>query len=243
MVKKGDVVMRKFSPVLILVLLVMAVYLCSCKSGGIIDAGDPITPLPELKEGTVDPKTNAITITKDNITVTVEHWSRYRLNRKFTTVDMRSPFYYLETWEQAFQSEAFYVTIKNDTPRPVVVNFTDTALEDDRKYVYKPLGVTDFVYKFQTKKRMDLKTKRGLDEASRILLNEAIGPKKEVAAGQVVSGYLAFMVPSSQATKVWLTLVLEKAPEVATAAYERVSLRFDFVQDLVRRKTQPAVPR
>ena len=91
--------MRKFFYfALTIVLLGVSIYLNSCAAGGAIDLTDPITPLPEIKEGVVDPQTRAITIAKEGITVTTEHWSRTRLNRKYSTIDMRSPFYYLETW-------------------------------------------------------------------------------------------------------------------------------------------------
>ena len=237
--------MRRFSCVALAVALsVVVIYLCSCVSGGgAIDRTDPLIPLPELKEGVVDPSTRAISITKDNITITLEHWSRTRLNRKYTTVVMRSPFYYLETWQQGFQSEVFHVTIKNDTPKNVVVSFKETTLEDEREYKYKPLGIDELKYKFVTRKYMDLKTKKGLELASQIMLSGVLGSKRTVSAGETRFGFLPFNVPSSRATKVWLTLVLEKEPENPTAAYERVEFRFDYVQDPVLRRTQPSIPR
>jgi hypothetical protein len=209
----------------------------------LIDTSDPLAPSPELKEGVADPNTKTIIVTKDDITVTVDHWSRTRLNRKYNTVDTRSPFYYLETWPESFQSEVFHVTIKNDTPKNVVVNFKETTLEDEREYRYRPSKIEDFKYKFVTKKYMDLKTKRGMELAPQIMLSGVLGTKRAVASGKTRSGFLPFTVPSARATKVWLTLVLEKEPENPTGAYERTEFRFDYVQDVVLRSTQPAVPR
>ncbi len=236
--------MRKFSRiVLTIALLPVAVYLCSCAGGGVIDPTDPITPLPELKEGVADPISRAITITKDDVTVTVQHWSRRRLNRKYTTVDMRSPFYYLETWEQSFQSEVFQITIKNDTPRNVVVNLDQTVIEDEREYVYRIQEMDDFKYKFFTKKMMDLKTKRGFQMARQILLKSVLGTKREVPPGKTVVGFISFPGTSSIVTKLWVKLILEREPEVIIGSYERVEFRFDFDQDPVLRKKQPPVKR
>ncbi|MGB9596053.1 MAG: hypothetical protein ACPL7B_07205 [Candidatus Poribacteria bacterium] len=238
--------MRKISYfTLILMLSAMAIYLCSCASsgGGVDIKNDPIKPSPELKEGTVDPATNAITITKEGITVTVEHWSRARLDRKFTTASQRSPFFYLETWSQSMQSEVFHVRIKNDTPRGVLVNFKETKFYDERKYEYFVVGLDELQYKFVSRHYMDLKTKNGLELAKQILLTEILGPSRLIPAGQSVEGFVPFYTPSSQAEKVWLILVLEKEPEVATAAYQRVDFRFDFKQDLTLRKTQPPTKR
>jgi len=230
---------------LVVALSAVAVYLCSCVSSGgtLLDPKDPIFPPPELKEGVVDPTTRVITITKDGITATAEHWSRTRLNRKYTTVDMRSPFYYLETWAQGFHSEVFHATVKNDGTRSVILKVGETILEDDRQYKYTPSKVQDFEYKFVTKKYMDLKTKRGLELAPQIMLGGAAGADTVVPVGETRSGFLSFTTPSSQASKVWLTLVLEKEPETATAAYERVEFRFDFMQDPVLRASQTPVKR
>jgi len=236
---KGDIVMRRFLfSILAITLLPAVVYICSCASGGAIDFTDPITPLPELSEGVADPITREITVTKNGVTVIVQHWSRRRLNRKYTTVDMRSPFYYLETWEQSFQSEVFQVTIKNDTTRRVIVNLDQTLINDDRKYIYRIQGIDEFKYKFVTKKMMDLKTKRGIQIAKQTLLNEVLGEKREVLPGTSVQGFLSFPGTSSIVTKLWVTLVLEMEPELATASYERVEYRFDFNQDPVARKRQ-----
>lgn len=243
---KGDIVMRKVSRIaLIIALSVVAVYLCSCATigGGIVDVNDPIIPSPELRAGVVDPETKAITITKDNITIIVEHWSKYRLDRKYTTIDMRSPFFYLETWPQSFQSDVFHITIKNDTPRSLIFDFKESILEDDREYVYRPSGIDDFKYKFITKKYMDLKTKKGLELAPRIMLSGVLGKKREIKTGKTAAGFLPFTVPSPQATKVFLTLVMEKAPETATGSYEQIKFNFDYIQDLVLRSQQATTRR
>lgn len=238
--------MRRFLYVVLAVVLsAVAVYLCSCVSGGttVIDPKDPIFPSPELKEGVVDPNTKAITITKNNIAVTAEHWSRTRLNRKYTTVDMRSPFYYLETWPLGFHSEVFHVTVKNDAPTDVVVKLDEATLEDDREYRYTPSTIEDFKYRFATKKYMDLKTKRGLELAPQIMLSGAISADSTVPPGETRAGFLPFTAPSSQASKVWLTLVMERAPETPTGSYERMEFRFNYVQDPVLRASQPPIKR
>jgi hypothetical protein len=237
-------IMRKFSGVVLaLALLTVVIYLVSCIGGGMMDPTDPILPSPELKEGVVDPNSRGITITKENVSLTMEHWSRTRLNRKYTTVDMRSPFYYLETWEQTFQTEVFHVTIKNDTPRSVVFDFNQATLSDEREYVYKPVEDDFYKYKFFTKKMMDLKTKNGMEMLPQIMLKNALDKGNTVPAGQSRSGFIAFTAPSSQAEKVWVNLVLEKEPEVSTAAYEPVEYKFDYIQDLVLRAKQPAIKR
>ncbi|HGJ67254.1 TPA: hypothetical protein ENS27_17980 [bacterium] len=238
--------MRKLSnSVIALMLFIMAIYLCSCATGGgSVDLkNDPIKPSPQLKEGEVNPSTNAITISRDGITVIAEHWSRARLDRKFTTSTQRSPFFYLETWPQSLQSEVFHITIKNETPRSLVFEPKDTTLNDERQYVLSPISLEDIRYKFVSKMYMDLKTKQGLDVAKDILLMEKLGPERLIPAGQTVEGFLAFYTPSSQAEKVWLIIGLEKEPAIATLAYEKVKFRFDFIQDLNLRKIQPATKR
>jgi len=222
---------------------VVIMYLSSCFAGGGGAGKDPITPAPDLKEGTVDPRTRAITITKGGVSVTVEHWSKYRLDHKYTTPTTRSPFFYLGTWSQSFQSEAFWVTIKNDTPRGVVVNFKETKLYDERKYEYVPTELDELEYRFRTKGYFDLKAKNGLELARQILLMAVLGPKRLVPAGKTVGGFIAFYTPSKQAATVWLIITLEKEPELATAAYEKLSYRYDFVQNLALRTTQEATVR
>jgi hypothetical protein len=238
--------MRKLSyPILTLMLSAMIIYLCSCASGGgSIDlVKDPIKPSPELKEGTVNPSTNTITITKDNITIMVEHWSRAKLDRKFTTADRRSPFFYLDTWSQSAQSEVFYVTIKNDTPRGVVVNFKETTLNDERQYQYTPTTYDEIRAKFVSKSYMDLRTKQGLETARTVLLSEVLGPSRLITVGKTAEGFVPFFTPSAQAEKVWLIITLEKEPETKTGLYEKVIYRFDFKQDLMLRKSQPPAKR
>lgn len=239
--------MRKLSyPILSLMLIAIAIYVCSCASGGGVSVdlkNDPIKPSPELKEGTVEPSTNAVTISKDGVTVIAEHWSRARLDRKFTTADQRSPFFYLETWPQSMQSEVFYVTIKNDTPRAILVDFKETKLNDERQYQYAPTTLEELRYKFVTKSYMDLKTKQGMERAKEILLQEKLGPSRLIPSGKIAEGFLPFFTPSTQAEKVWLIVALEKEPAVATAVYEKALFRFDYTQDLNLRKTQPPTKR
>jgi len=225
-----------------LMLCAMAVYLCACAAGGVSydTAKDPIKPAPDLnKDSTIDPSANAITITKEDITVTVEHWSRARLDNKFTTSSQRSPFYYLDTWPQSLQSEVFHVKITNNTPRGVVMNFKETKLYDERQYEYVPTTLEEIHYKFVSKNLQDLKTKHGLEAAPQILLQTILGPKSLIPAGKTMEGFVPFFTPSTMAEKVWLIIVLEKEPETATAAYQKVSFRFDYIQNLTLRKTQP----
>ncbi|MBD3184282.1 hypothetical protein GF312_18510 [Candidatus Poribacteria bacterium] len=237
--------MRRFSYFALSIMLpLMVIYICSCVgTGGIADPGDPIFPAPDLEEGTVDPITRAITITKEGITVTVEHWSRRRLNRKYTSIDMRSPFYYLETWEQSFKAEVFHVTITNNTPRGVVVNFERSILEDEREYIYQPLREDYYRYKFVTKKMMDLRTKRGLEIVPQITLEGVLGESAVVPAGQTKEGFLPFTIPNPHAEKVWLTINLEKEPELATQSYEPVEFKFNFIQDPILLSKQPPMRR
>jgi len=228
--------MRNFSYIAMSITLsVMVVFLFSCVSGGTIDPNDPLKPSPDFNAGAVDPVTKAMTIEKDGIIVTVEHWSKNRLDRKYTTIDMRSPFFFVESWEQTYQSEVFHIKITNNTPRRINVLFKRTILEDEREYVYQPMMLDFIKYKFQTKKMMDLKTKNGMAKAREMMLTEILGKSGEIKAGQTVEGFLPFTIPGIQVVKVWLTLAMEKEPEIATKSYEQVSFRFDYIQDLVLR--------
>ncbi len=237
--------MRKFLYIVLsIALLAMVMHLCSCAGGGSIDPTDPILPAPELTEGTVDPITRAITITKDDITVVSEHWSRTRINRKYTTVDTRSPFYYQETWEQAYRSEVFHVTITNNTPRNVVFSFKESSMEDEREYEYNTITeMQDLRYRFVTKRLMDLRTKGGLALAPQIMLVGKLQEGNTIPPGQTIDGFLLYNTPSTIAEKVWLNVVLEKEPESRTAAYEKVKFRFDYIQDPILLKRQPTIKR
>jgi len=236
--------MRKFSCFTLPTLLVVVMYLCSCTGAGIVDRTDPLSPAQDLKEGTVDPTTNSITIVKEGITVLVQHWSRTKLNRKYTNVDSRSIFFYTESWEQAYRSEVFHVTITNSAPRNVVFSFQDTTMEDEREYVYKPITeLEDIKYKFVTKKLMDLKTKNSLAGAPRILLNGVLGRTSTIPPGKTMGGFVFFNTPSTIANKVWLNIALDKEAEIATGAYERLLFRFEYIQDLLLLKKQPPVKR
>ncbi|MFC1718626.1 hypothetical protein ACFL6S_33550 [Candidatus Poribacteria bacterium] len=237
--------MRKFLYIVLsIALLAMVMHLCSCAGGGSIDPTDPILPALDLTEGTVDPITRAITVTKEDITVVSEHWSRTRLNRKYTTVDTRSPFYYLEIWEQAYKSEAFHVTITNNTPRNVVFSFKDSIMEDEREYEYNTItDIQDLRYRFVTKRLMDLRTKKALELAPQIMLVGKLHEGNTIPPGQTVDGFLLYTTPSTIAEKVWLNVVVEKEPESRTAAYEKVRFRFPYTQDRVLLKRQPPMKR
>jgi hypothetical protein len=236
--------MRKFSDIaLSAALLVVVVYFCSCGTS-VIDPYDPILPAPEQQEGVADPVQRTITVAKEGVTITVQHWSKTRLNRKYTTVDMRSPFYYQESWEQSFQKEVFHVTIKNDNPGKLVVLFKETVMTDEREYVYRPIvRIDDFKNAFMMKQMMDLRTKRGLQIAREIMLSEVLGPRDEVPPNSTRAGFIPYTTPSRQAEKIWLKIVMDKEPEMATAAYERLEFNFDFIQDLVLLPRQPPVKR
>ncbi len=238
--------MRRFLYIALNILFVALsfyIYSCASSGGGVDIKNDPIKPLPDIKEGTINPINNAVTISREGITVTVEHWSRARLDRKYTTADTRSPFFYLETWPQSMQSEVFHVTIKNETPRGLTLNVKETTFNDDRKYVYTPVVLDDIRYRFLQKNYMDLKTKNGLELARQILLLEKLGPDAKIPAGKTIDGFLSYFPPSSGAEKVWLIVTLERDPETPTAIPKKEVFRFDFTQDPVLRKTQPPTKR
>lgn len=238
--------MRRFLYIALNIILVafsFYIYSCASSGGGVDIKNDPIKPLPEIKEGTINPENNAITISREGITVTVEHWSRARLDRRFTTASTRSPFFYLETWPQSLQSEVFHVKIKNETPRGLTLIVKETTFNDDRKYIYTPVSLEDIRYKFVQKSYMDLKTKNGLDLATQILLLEKLGPSATIPAGAEIDGFLPFFTPSSQAEKVWLIITLEREPETPTAIPKKEVFRFDFTQDPILRKIQPPTKR
>ncbi len=238
--------MRKFLYIALnIIFLAISFYIYSCASagGGVDIKNDPIKPSAEIKEGTVNPANNAITISREGITVTVEHWSRARLDRRYTTADTRSPFFYLDTWPQSHQSEVFHITIKNETPRSITLNIKETTFNDDRKYIYTPVSLDDIRYKFVQKSYMDLKTKNGLELATQILLLEKLGPSATIPAGKTIDGFLSFFPPSSQAEKVWLIITLEREPETPTAIPKKEVFRFDFTQDPILRKIQPPTKR
>jgi hypothetical protein len=90
---------------------------------------------------------------------------------------------------------------------------------------------------------MDLKTKNGMEMLPQIMLENALAQGNTVPAGQTRAGFVAFTAPSSKAQKLWIRLVLEKEPEVSTAAYEPVEYKFDYIQDLVLRAKQPPIKR
>ncbi len=226
--------MRRFSYIILsTALLIAAIYLCSC-TGGVIDPTDPILPAPEQEEGVVNPELKTISVTKDDLTIVVQHWSKTRLNRKYTTVDSRSPFYFLEAWEQSYQSEVFHVTLTNNTPRGAAVVFKESIMEDEREYVYvTTTRLQDFKDRFLRKQVMDLRTKKGLKVAPQIILSSILGPKHIVPAGKTIGGFIPYPTPSRQAEKIWLTIVMEKEPATPTAAYEKVTFRYNFIQDLI----------
>ncbi len=237
--------MRKFLYIVLsIALLAMVMHLCSCVGGGVYDPTDPIIPAPEVTEGTVDPITKIITITKADITVVSDHWSRTRLNRKYTVVDTRSPFYYLEVWEQAYKSEVFHVTITNNTPRNIVLSLKESTMEDEREYVYNTItAIEDVKYRFVSKRLMDLRTKKGLQLFPQIMLNNKLYAGNTIPPGQTIAGFLLYTTPSTIAEKVWLNVVLEKEPESRTAAYEKVNFRFAYIQDRLLLKRQPTIKR
>ena len=90
---------------------------------------------------------------------------------------------------------------------------------------------------------MDLRTKEGLRKAPQIMLSGILGPKKQIPAGRTVSGFLLFNTPATKASKIWLDVVLEREPELETAAYEKVKFHFEYIQDPILLKRQPATKR
>jgi len=89
----------------------------------------------------------------------------------------------------------------------------------------------------------DMKTRRGLEKLQEIEIQWVLGESKSIPPKSTREGFLAFTVPNSKATKLNLSLVLEKEPEKGTSSYERVKFEYKYIQDLVLRARQPAVRR
>lgn len=183
-----------------------------------------------------------ITQTIEDVTVGIEYWSPYMLNRTFNRGNTVSPFYYEEAWHQGDKTDAFYLTVTNNRDKPIYFKAEACSMKDDREYFYTGLSYDDLVSKIKYKLGRDIRVNNGLEKAKEILLATQL-MKGEIKSKQTVKGFVPFTKITRTAAKVFVTILIEKSPETEIGRYQKLEFLFPFVQDALILARQPAVQR
>ena len=230
--------------ILFLLLMSFGLYMFACQ-GTTLKRLPPIQPpttLPEEITLNVEAKHPELTMTKDNITVTVAYWRRYDLDRKYNVGSMTSPFYYEEAWHQGIKVDVFYVTITNNRTTPLSFYVTDCEIVDHRKDIYGALSYVENRKRLETKKGHDIMIENGLKKAKEILLEMSVADEK-IDPDETVAGFIPFRQVKSLAKGLDVKIPIEKSPEKAMERYKKAAFSFPFVHDLSIRTAQPATMR
>ncbi|RKY04891.1 hypothetical protein DRP77_02575 [Candidatus Poribacteria bacterium] len=215
-----------------------------CTGGKALSSLPPVFPLDEQPPGAkVDPKTNTITITKENITVSARYWRKYELDRRFNVGSMTSPFYYKEDWKQSEKLDVYYITVQNNREDTIELDINNCYVEDNRQNRYVSFDYDQLVERFRLKRMMDITVRNGLKKAREILLEMKIGEDKRIAPGEKVEGFLPFAMSVLRAEKLYLHIPILIIPKDPTERSRLVEFVFNFGHDMAIRLAQPATVR
>lgn len=231
---------------LLVMFLVAAAFLSGCAAKGLSKSTQPpVFPdaKAELPAGLiVDEATKTMTANMEDVTLSIEYWSTYRLNRTYNRGNTISPFYYEEAWHQGDKTDAFYLTITNKRDKPIYFKPDACSMKDDRQYYYTGLSYKDLEGKIKYKLGRDIRVNNGLEKAKEILISTQLRDG-EIAPGQTAKGFVPFTKIARTAAKVLVTIVIEKSPETAIGRYQKLEFVFPFIQDPFILAAQPAVQR
>lgn len=231
-----------------------SVVLIGCATGGGLSRQSPVQPLPvyenQYADIVVDTSTKpepTIELTKDLVTVRVQFWRKYELDRKFNRGTSTSPFLTEPTWKQGDTCEVFFVTIKNGRKAPLSVKLRDFVIEDNLKLredmdgnLFLALSADDNEKRILYKKGQNIAITNGLNSIKPQLL-ETNMPNGEIAPGATAEGWVPFFGFKMNATRLMLRIGVDAAPEEsAISRYKRIDFEFPLALDRSIYEAQPA---
>jgi len=232
----------------------VSVVVGGCATGGGLSRLSPVQPLPvyenEYADIVVDTSTKpepTLELTKENVTVRVQYWRKYELDRKFNRGSSTSPFLTEPTWKQGDTCEVFYVTIKNNRKAPLSVKLRDFVIEDNLKLreemegnLFYALTAEENEKRLLYKKGQNIAITNGLNEVKPLLL-ESNMPNGQIAPGATAAGYVPFYGFKWNATRIFLRIAVEAAPEDSAAGrYKQITFTFPYALDRSIYEAQPA---
>jgi len=220
-------------------------YMFACHQGTALKNLSPIQPPATLSNDitlTKKPERPELTMTKNDITMTISYWRRYDLNLKFNRGSTTSPFYYEEAWHQGDKVDVFYVTIKNNRKAPILFDVTNCKIVDQDKNEFGALSYEDNRKRLEYKKGHDVMIENGLEESKKILLEMSVADGK-IDPGETVEGFLPFRQVKHRTKEFNVDIPIEMVPEKALARYKKIVFSFPFVHNLAIRMAQPSTIR
>ena len=119
-------------------LFVLILLVSGCAMGTTLKNLSPVIPAETLPEDIIleevnaeifkirPPTGQALSMTKDNITVQIVYWRRADLDRKYNRGNAYSPFYETEALHQGDKTDVFYLKVTNNAATPVVYRIRGT---------------------------------------------------------------------------------------------------------------------
>ncbi|MBM3216935.1 hypothetical protein FJZ36_18735 [Candidatus Poribacteria bacterium] len=231
--------------------------LAGCATGSPLGRMSPVRPLAAYEGDdaaiVVDAATKpepTLELTKEGVTVRVQYWRKYELDRKLNKGTTTSAFYTEPTWKQGDQVDVFHVSIKNDRKALLRVALRDFYVEDDLRLradmdgnIFRALSEDDNQKRLLYKKGRDLSIANGFETIHPLLFETAV-PKGEIEPGVTTEGFVPFYGFKPNATKLVLTISVEAAPEDSSIGrYRKLDFQFPFGFDRSIFAAQPATVR
>jgi hypothetical protein len=237
--------------------LCVAVVLVGCTAATAMRNLSPIQPLEsytgQFADIVVDTTTTpepTLEITRENVTVRVQYWRKYELDRRFNKGTSASAFLSEPTWKQSEQVDVWWVSIKNGRNKPLRVSLSDLHVEDDVRLradmegnIYITLDAEENRRRIYNKQGQTLDIRKGLDEIRPHLFETHI-QRGEIAPGESSEGYVPFYKIKPNAPSFVLRIPVEAATEGAgIGRYQKVTFAFPYKFDRTIYEAQPATIR
>ena len=222
-----------------------------------LPAVQPAETLPEniiLEEVNADifkirpPTGQALSMTKDNITIQIVYWRRADLDRKYNRGNAYSPFYETEALHQGDKTDVFYLKVTNNAETPAVYRIRGTRqvpceIVDQGENRYGTLDYGGLKERLTYMSRASgIYVTNGLKTARKILIETQIpDTEKGIPPGGSVEGFLPFYQIKHNAETLTVIIPIElKPPEGTATRYKRLVYEFPFMHDKGIRLAQPA---
>ena len=241
-------------------LFVLILLVAGCSTTASLKNLPPVQPVGTLPEDVIleevnsdifkirPPTGQALSITKDNITVQVVYWRRADLDRKYNRGNAYSPFYETEALHQGDKTDVFYIKVTNNAATSVVYRIKGTRqvpceIVDQGDNRYGSLDYNSLKERLTYMSRATgIYVTNGLKKAREILIETQIpDTEKGIAPGESVEGFLPFYQMKHNAETLIVIIPLElKPPEGTATRYKRLVYEFPFMHDKGIRLAQPA---
>ena len=241
-------------------LLVLILLVAGCAAGTSLKNLPAVQPSETLPENIVlegpdsaafkirPPTGQALSMTKDNITVQIVYWRRADLDRKYNRGNAFSPFYETEALHQGDKTDVFYLKVTNNAPTPVVYRIKGTRqvpceMVDQGENRYGSLDYNSLKERLTYMSRASgIYVTNGLRKAREILIEtQLLDTEKGIPPGESIEGFLPFYQMKHNAETLTVIIPLElKPPEGTATRYKRIVYEFPFIHNKGIRLAQPA---